>query len=319
MLASGKYEPRLEKRTFVAKDGPSGGYQVPEELAAMLIDKSLEDEIVRPRATVYPMMSETKNISAWAGENHTANVYGGFVGTWMGENQTQDIQTGKMRLKKMTAQKLGIYTEASREVLSDGMDFGTQIGGALTKAIGFYLDSAFLAGNGVSKPLGVINSQSRVKVMRDSTGVYYSDVVSMFGRLHPACHKTAVWICNYETLPRLMKMKDDSSSLVWSPVHAYGISGPVPTSLFGKEIIFTEKLPGLGYTGDVVLCDLSQYAIGLRQELVLEKSNVPGWLRDTESFRAIMRVDGGELWKDPVTPANGSETLSWAVCLSTST
>jgi len=319
VLASGKYEPRLERRTFVEKDGPKGGYQVPEELAAMLVDKSLEDEIVRPRAMVYPMIAETKKIPAWDNSNHSTNVYGGFTGVWMGENQTQDVQTGKMRLKTLTAGKLGIYTEASREVLADGMDFGSQIAAVLPKAIGFYLDSAFLSGDGVGKPLGVINSQSRVKVVRSSTGILYADVVDMFGRLHPTCQKTAVWLANYECIPRLMKMKDDSSALVWSPVHAYGIAGPVPISLFGKDIIFTEKLPGIGQTGDMVLCDLSQYAIGLRQELVLERSNAPGWLRDVESFRAIMRVDGGELWKDAVTPANGTETLSWAVCLSTST
>jgi HK97 family phage major capsid protein len=319
LAASGKYEPRLEKRTFMEKDGPGGGYSVPSETAAIIVDRSLEQEIVRPRAQVWPMKSESLAIPSWDNDNRTEHIYGGFNGTWLGENQESTVQTGKLRLKTLTAHKLGIHTEASRELLQDGIGFGEQISMGLSGAMGFYLDQAFLTGSGVGRPKGVINSPSRINVVRNTTGIDYNDVTSMFGRLHPGCHQNACWIMNYQLLPRMMKMKDDSSAIIWSPIHSYGIAGPIPTALFGREIIWTEKLPGVGHTGDVVLADLSQYAIGMRQELVIERSNAPGWTRDVESFRAILRVDGDALWKNPITPANGDETLSWAVCLSTST
>jgi len=41
-----------------------GGYSVPEEYGAFLMDKSLENEIIRPRATVWAMGSETKKVPA---------------------------------------------------------------------------------------------------------------------------------------------------------------------------------------------------------------------------------------------------------------
>jgi len=49
-------------------------------------------------------------------------------------------------------------------------------------------------------------------------------------------------------------------------------------TLLGKEVLFTEKCPALGAKGDLILADLSQYAIGMRKEIALDRSNVPGWM-----------------------------------------
>ncbi len=107
-----------------------------------------------------------------------------------------------------------------------------------------------------------------------------------------------------------------NSNLVWSLVQMLGVSGPAPTTLFGKPVIFSEKNSALGSKGDVILCAPSQYAIGLPQEIILDRSNSPGWLQDTMSFRAIVRVDGMGLWNALVTPLSGN-TLSWAIALDT--
>jgi len=48
----------------------------------------------------------------------------------------------------------------------------------------------------------------------------------------------------------------------------------------------------LGAKGDLILADLSQYAIGMRKEIALDRSNVPGWMEDMTDYRVIVRVDG---------------------------
>ncbi len=83
-------------------------------------------------------------------------------------------------------------------------------------------------------------------------------------------------------------------------------------------MIVSEKCPKLGSCGDVMFVDPSQYALGLRQDLILETSNAPYWTSDLMSFRIILRADGNSLWDMAITPANGSaNTLSWAVVLDT--
>jgi len=64
----------------------------------------------------------------------------------------------------------------------------------------------------------------------------------------------------------------------------------------GKEVLFTEKCPALGAKGDLILADLSQYAIGMRKEIALDRSNVPGWMEDMTDYRVIVRVDGQGTW-----------------------
>lgn len=74
-------------------------------------------------------------------------------------------------------------------------------------------------------------------------------------------------------------------------------------------------MPGaLGSKGDLILADLSQYAIGMRKEIALDRSNVPGWMEDMTDYRVIVRVDGQGTWDKPVKPKNGI-MLSWAVAL----
>lgn len=314
-LSSGRSDPRLEKRTHAEVTGAEGGFAVPEEFGGWLMDKSLENEIVRSRATVYPMQSASRVIPAWDNDTHTNNVYGGFSGEWLAEAGTGTIQTGALRQMTLKAKKLAIYTEASREVLADGLDFANQLGNALVKSIGFYLDYAFLSENGVNKPLGVLNSPSIITVTRaGANAVAWADVYTMYSRLHPACQSNAVWIANHEVLPQLMNMTVNNY-LVFVPGMFMGVAGPVPATLFGKPIIFTEKTPALGTEGDLMLCDLSQYVIGLRQEIIVDRSNAPGWTRDVESFRVIIRADGQSLWDKPITPKKGTHTLSWCVVL----
>ncbi len=79
----------------------------------------------------------------------------------------------------------------------------------------------------------------------------------------------------------------------------------------------SEKVAALGSKGDLMLANFSAYAIGLRAEIIFEKSNAPGWSRDVLSFRAILRVDGLPLWSEAVKPYNGGDTLSWCVALDT--
>jgi HK97 family phage major capsid protein len=76
----------------------------------------------------------------------------------------------------------------------------------------------------------------------------------------------------------------------------------------------TEKCPAVGDVGDIILADLSKYAIGLRQDLQVDASNASGWLTDTFDFRVVFRVDGLPVWDKVATSKVGS-TQSWAMVL----
>jgi HK97 family phage major capsid protein len=182
----------------------------------------------------------------------------------------------------------------------------------LTKAIGWTLDDAFLNGHGAGQPLGVLNCPCLIEVAKESSQtaatIVYENIINMFSRLHPNCMSKAKWVCSITAMPQLMQL--------YFSVGAGGNAVPVlqettgKFTLLGKEVLFTEKLPVLGQKGDIMLCDFSQYAVGLREELRIEKSNAPGFSTDESTWRTVCRADGMGTWDTTLTLKDGSTTVS---------
>jgi len=317
-IASGQHNPALVPMAVHTSDVPSaGGFSVPTEVVADLLDASLEGEIVRPRADVTPMTSEKKRV--WGFDASTASgstLFGGFTGQWTEEAGTITLETAKTRKIELVAKKLGLLTEASNELLGSGVSFRDQLENAIIRALGWFLDDAFLNGTGAGQPLGVLNDLALIAVPKEggqaADTIRYENVVKMFARLHPALVEDAVFVVNPTTIPQLLTM-----SLV---IGTGGSHIPVMTEtgngfrMLGRDVLLTEKLPTLGDQGDIILAAFSQYAVGLRAEMSLDRSQHVGFARDVETFRGILRGDGQGKWSGAYTPKTGS-TLSWAVTL----
>lgn len=319
VLNSGKFDDRLRQdiQNSMSETVPSsGGFAVPEQYAAWLLDASLESEIVRPRATVWPMSSDSLKVPGWDASTHTSSLYGGLTGTWISELGASTEVTAKMRQIQMTAKKLACYTSASNELVADGIDLESQITQALVKTLGWYMDYAFIHG-GAGQPLGILNDPALITVAKESgqtaSTIIFENAVKLYSRLAPQCMENAVWLASQTCVPQLLTMclqVGVGGSMLQPAV----LQSSGKFSLLGKEVIFSEKLPALGSKGQLMLVDLSQYAIGLRKEISLDKSIHVGWTTDTSSYRAIVRVDGMGTWNAPITPKAG-DTLSWCVAL----
>lgn len=122
-LHLGRADQRLLNSTMVEGIPEFGGYSVPEEYGAFLMDKSLESEIIRPRATVWGMGSETKKVPAFDGADRTNNLFGGISGEWLEEGASGTRKTAKLRLIQLKAKKLACFSQASNELIADGMSF----------------------------------------------------------------------------------------------------------------------------------------------------------------------------------------------------
>jgi HK97 family phage major capsid protein len=217
---------------------------------------------------------------------------------------------------ELRARKLAILAKASNEILADGLRFDAQISNALVEATAWNLDRAFLTGTGAGCPRGVLNDPALIVVDpeegQDADTIIYANLVEMLARLHPRCVPNSVWLFNTDAIPNLLTLSID-----------LGIAGqhiPVMSQSNGqftiltRPVLFSEKLPVLGDEGDALLVDFSQYGIGLRRDLVLERSGHVYFTTDELAFRGIVRIDGSGLWSGPYTPLNGS-SLSWCVTL----
>jgi HK97 family phage major capsid protein len=319
VFSSGKYDERLNIRATASESVPSdGGFStMPEMFAAWILDASLESEIVRPRATVWPMKSESLKVPGWDSGTHSSSLFGGLTGTWLAELGAATEVFAKMRQINLQVKKLACYTAASNELVADGVDYERQIQDALVKTLSWYMDYAFIQGTGSGQPLGIINSPSLVTVSKESgqvaSTIVFENCVKMYARLAPQCMANAIWIANQTCVPQLLTMSL-SVGTGGAPIQPAVLQSNGQFSLLGKPMLFTEKCPALGSLGQLLLVDPTQYAIGLRKEVSLDKSIHPGWSTDTSSYRAIVRVDGQGMWDKAITPKAGN-TLSWCVAL----
>lgn len=307
--------------------GSEGGYYVPPEFVAGLLDVSLEDEVIRPRAHVYPMASKTLDAPVFDYSDHSAGV-AGFVGTWMAEGSDATTQKAKVRTIGLTARKLAIFTSVTSELLFDGGPaFERDLQLAMTAALGFYFDAAFIGGTGAGQPLGLLNDRALVSVAKEGSQVASTivgaNIAKMYGRLSPASVKNSVWLVHPSTLPQLLTLGIVYVTATGTAVTAAGAplvrNAAGEMRLYDRPVVITEHCQPVGTKGDIMLVDLSQYLVGLRQDLYLQRSVDAGWSKDEVHFRIIARADGQGAWSAAITPKNGSDTLSWVVTLDSRT
>ncbi len=225
------------------------------------------------------------------------------------------VQDARTWLQELSAQKLALYAQVSNELVEDGMDAGRAIEAAMAGSLAFGLDSAFISGNGVGMPRGILADDALITVAKlqgqAAATVLYENLTAMAARMHPALFGESVWLANVSTIPQLAQLQL-SVGTGGAPVLTQRPDGSF--SILTRPVIFTEKVPTLGTKGDVLLVALSQYGIGLRRGLSFAVSSHVGFRSDETAYRLLVRVDGRGRWSGPMTPLNG-DTLSWCVAL----
>jgi HK97 family phage major capsid protein len=314
---SGRYHPGLIKNAMTEGIPSSGGFLVPTEQADRIHTVSLENELVMPRAYVQPMGSNEIKIPAMVIGSHSTALFGGFTASYTGETGTIDENSPKARSMTLIAKKLTGLIRFSSELNADTPAGMGQIENLCGKGLAWYRDKAFLKGTGAGEPLGILNASSTIEVDpeggQDSKTIIYENITAMMSRMFAGSFANSVWVCHQSTIPQLLQLT--------VPCGLSGTHIPVMTESNGvfkiltRPVIFTEKTEALGNRGDIMLCDFSQYVVGLRSGMQFETSIHVHFTTDELLSRIIERHDGMPLWSEALTLEDGSTTVSPFVVL----
>jgi HK97 family phage major capsid protein len=330
----------ITKAALTESSGVTGGYTVPPMFAEKLMSLSLEDEIVEPRASRMQMTSKTLEVpSLDITTSYGAGItpfLGGVQASWTSEGATRAESEPQFRGTMLNAWELSFYAVASNNILADnavGLDsLLTQL---FSGAIGWYKDYAFFQGNGVGKPLGMINSPAAIQVNRTggSSTIVSTDVAAMFSHLYFNLARAAstIWVTHQSCLSQVLLLSDQSGgtgsatnsgrfsfvSIDEGFQKSQPESGGIWTfgSLLGRPLFISEKVPALGSTGDLGLYDVSKYLLGQRMELQIDVSPHVKFLNNQMTWRVIWRGDGQPWLNGPITLADGVKTVSPFVLL----
>lgn len=313
-------DPRLLAASQTEDVPSAGGFAVPTEFASQIIDRALEQEIVRPRAANFSLRNETLKIPGFDGFNHSSTLYGGFSASYETELAPLTPQASKMYQIQLTLHALKILGQVSNELLQDSMTgYESAYTASLIAAVAFFNDYAYLRGTGAGQPKGVLNDPALITVTHDNDDsgatISFSDVANMLSHLHPASFANSVWVVNPTVIPVLLALTLIGLDTLRAPAVTQGADGTL--RLFTREVLVSEKLPVLGTSGDILLADFSQYFIGMKQGLGVERSSAAGFVTDSCYYRIVSRSDGQGSWKSYVTAKDTSTKLSWCVVLDT--
>jgi HK97 family phage major capsid protein len=308
------------KAAMGESSGVAGGYLVPPEFYDKLIAIIAEEAVMRPRAFVQPMGSATLQFPfldvTTVQAAGTSPFFGGVVMNWTEEAQNRTETEPQFKQMELKAHELSGYAVSSNVLLQDA-GFGLEkfLMTLFAKSIAWHEDYAFLQGNGVGKPLGILNAKATLAVNRNTANtVKFVDVATMLSKLLPSSLNRAMWIIHPYVLAQLVQLADSAGRVVWVPNNG-GAQNKVPGTLFGLDVRTTEKVPALGTKGDVMLVDPTMYVVGDRMQIEVAASEHVNFLKNQTTWRVVERVDGQPWLDNFITLQDGASTVSPFVAL----
>lgn len=309
----------IEVQNAYGSNVPSdGGFLIPEILRSQILMLSLEDAIVRPRATVIPMDSLKVPIPTVDETSRVSSIWGGIIGYWTAEGAPLQDSSAKFGQVTLDAKKLTLYAAVPNELFADAPGFGGFFNNTFPQAVTYFEDLAFLTGDGIEQPLGVLNGSGVIGLDRTTANaVIYDDLVKMYSRMLPQSIRNAVWVVSHDVFPQLAELTFTPAGgtpvpvMLWQP----NAVGEPTYTILGRPVIVSEKIGPLGSTGDVQFLDFAQYLLGDRQAMAADSSSDYLFGNDKTAFRIIERVDGRPWMQTALTPHNGGPTLSPYVVL----
>lgn len=294
--------------------GEEGGFAVPTQFKSDMLMIQPEPSIVRERATVIPAGDPPDSaITVPAFSQGADGVFGGVEVYWIGEGSTKPETDGKLEEVTLTPKEVAAHTVVTDKLLRNWEAANAFISTILRGATVSAEDFAFIRGNGVAKPMGVLNAPGAMVVARSvAAQINYIDTVNMLASLLPESQSRAVYIANISTLPQLSTMQDPAGHYIYIAGDA---SRGIPATLNGIPIKFTGKTPTLGNRGDLMLVDMAYYLIKDGSGPYIAASEHVLFRQNKTVIKVFWNVDGQGWVKEPLLLEDGLTTVSPYVVL----
>lgn len=313
-----KEEARVRNATGMSEGIPAeGGYLVKPEYADGWIERMYTIGELLSRVAKDPV---TGNSMTYNTVDETSRVdgsqYGGVTGYWLGEGGTITGSKPKFSQLELKLKKVAALCYATDEQLQDTANLESWLNRTVPNVLRFMAEDAVYDGDGVGKPLGILNSPCLISVLRqDANKVQFADIVTMWSRRWAGV-SDYIWLINQDVSPQLDQLALTAYSSDVSPRFVdYGPDGVM--RMKGKPVFEVEYAQSMGTKGDIMLASMSQYQTITKGDVQSASSMHVAFVTDEQAFRFILRIDGEPMWASALTPHHGSNTLSPFVVLAT--
>lgn len=237
-----------------------GGYTVPAEIQAMVVDALKAFGGMRSVSNV--ITTSGGNSLSWPTSDGTAEV-----GEIVAENAAAtgaDITFGTVAVNpyKYSSKKIALPWELIQDSAIDVVSFVTN---RLATRLARITNTHYTTGDGSSKPYGVMARAATGKT--GTTGqtltVIYDDLIDLIHSVNSAYRANgARFMLADSSVAIIRKLKDTTGRPIWNPGDAEGIAGGTPATICGYGYTVNDDVAAMGVSAkSIAFGDFSQFVI----------------------------------------------------------
>lgn len=292
---------------------PYGGFLVPKETKTGVLAIPSEGNRLGTYTRKVPMGSPKVAFNARVDKDHSTSVSGGLRAYRRSEAAAVNASRMSFEQVELNADPLMGVAFSTEELLADSPE---SIAAILEQGFQAEFDARIvreiLTGSGAGEYLGVRRSGAAITVSKENAQtadtINWSNLIKMRARCWG--YGNAIWVANPDTLPSIMGITQPGSTIPMFTQDAQGVE-----RLFGRPIVFTEFAETLGDLGDILLLNLQEYLEGEYEPITGVSSMHVRFVEHEQAYKFTKRCAGAPWWRNALTPAKGTNTLSPIVLL----
>jgi HK97 family phage major capsid protein len=237
--------PDEAKALSVGSD-PDGGYLVMPEFGGIIQTRVYESTPVRQLAGVVAINTDSYEYVLDNGEAD---------GEWVGETSSGSTETTPQLGKKaIVVHELAAKPKATQKMIDDGIvDVEAWLAGKVADVFARKQATAFVSGNGVGKPRGLLTYAAGTDVAQEqieqvvsgsASTVTYDGMVDLQNALKEPYQANAAWLYRRSTNAAFLKVKDLEGRPVFNMT--YDKNAGLRPTLLGQPAYFGNDMPAVG-------------------------------------------------------------------------
>ena len=265
-----------------------GGYLVPDEFEHRIVQAMAEKNVMRKLGTV---MQTERTMTFPIGKGV------GFA-EWIPEEAEIPIVAAEFDEVKLGAHKVATSIRVSDELLEDSVfDLEESIIKEFAKRIGEAEEEAFIHGDGLAKPLGIIHQLDREVITEKAGKISTDDLLDLKHAIPTRYRKDAVFLMHDSTLRELFKLRTGEGQYIWYENPKKNI----PLAIFSHRVITCPSMPTIESGQPPILFgDFKHFVIGDRKHRRIKRLNEVHAQQGQVAYIMSQRVDAKLLDRNAV-------------------
>ncbi len=240
-----------EVKSLRVSDDTQGGYLAPPEFSTEVDKNIVQFSPVRQAARVGQTSSSSVIVPKRTGRP---------TATWVGETETRSATESAYGQAEIPIDEIACYVDVSNKLLEDGaVDVAAEVAFDLAEEFGRAEGAAFVSGDGVKKPLGIMSDTNLSYTPGGhATAIQADGLIDLFYALAPFYRQRGGWMLNGSTLAAIRKLKDGQGQYLWQP----GLTVGQPETILGRPAVEAVDMPNIA--GNAFPVVFGDFASGFR-------------------------------------------------------